>query len=262
MSWGKILVVLFAISLIASSTSSTKTDQATVKTPAQISSATSESPSTVGHISNASPAQAETQVTVGRVVDGDTVELSTGEKVRYIGINTPEVVDPRKPVQCFGVEASQANKSLVLGKTVRLEKDVSETDKYGRRLRYVWVRETLVNDYLVRQGYARASSYPPDVKYQAQFTQAETEARDNNRGLWSACSSSNATVTQPTTSGPSKTPPDPSCPIKGNLSSSGKIYHVPGGAFYDKTVIDPAAGERWFCSEAEAQAAGWRRSQR
>ena len=127
------------------------------------------------------------QVLVIRVVDGDTVEIEGGQKVRYIGINTPETVHPSEPVECFGREASTQNKELVEGKTVRLEKDISETDKYGRLLRYVWVGEIFVNDFLVRQGYATSSTYPPDVKYQDQFREAEREARENNRGLWNAC---------------------------------------------------------------------------
>lgn len=129
---------------------------------------------------------------VSRVVDGDTIKLSNGKTVRYIGVNTPETVDPRRPVGCFGKEASAKNKELVLGKTVRLEKDVSETDKYGRLLRYVYIEGTgsaqvFVNDYLVRQGYAYAVSYPPDIKYQNIFQRSQAFARSQNKGLWSAC---------------------------------------------------------------------------
>ncbi len=124
---------------------------------------------------------------VTRIVDGDTIELENGQKVRYIGIDTPETVDPRKPVQCFGEEAKTKNEQLVLGKTVRMVKDVSETDKYGRLLRYVYVDDIFVNDYLVREGFARAATFPPDVKFADQFLTAEREARDNNRGLWNSC---------------------------------------------------------------------------
>ncbi|MFZ1735991.1 MAG: thermonuclease family protein [Candidatus Moraniibacteriota bacterium] len=121
---------------------------------------------------------------ISRVVDGDTVELESGQKVRYIGIDTPETVDPRRPVGCFGKEASDKNKELVDGKDVRLVKDVSETDKYGRLLRYVYAGDLFVNEYLVREGYAKASSYPPDVKYRDLFREAEADARINKRGLW------------------------------------------------------------------------------
>ncbi len=127
---------------------------------------------------------------VTKVVDGDTIEVQIGEgvsKLRYIGIDTPETVDPRRPVGCFGKQASDQNKSLVLGKEVILQKDVSETDKFGRLLRYVYVGDIFVNDYLVRNGFARASTYPPDVLYSQQFLEAEREARDNKRGLWGSC---------------------------------------------------------------------------
>ncbi len=136
---------------------------------------------------------------VVHVVDGDTIKLDNGQVVRYIGIDTPETVDPRKPVQCFGKEASAKNRELVEGKEVRLVKDISETDKYGRLLRYVYVGDEFINDYLVRQGYAHSSSYPPDVKYQDQFRSAEQEAREGKRGLWSdgACEAELKTVPAP-----------------------------------------------------------------
>jgi micrococcal nuclease len=124
------------------------------------------------------------RIKVAHVVDGDTIKLEDGQVVRYIGIDTPETVDPRKPVQCFGKEASAKNRELVEGKEVRLVKDTSETDKYKRLLRYIYVGDVFVNDYLVRNGYAHSSSYPPDVKHQDQFRVAEQEARENKRGLW------------------------------------------------------------------------------
>lgn len=142
---------------------------------------------------------------VVHVVDGDTIKLENGQVVRYIGIDTPETVDPRKPVQCFGKEASDKNRELVEGKEVKLEKDVSETDKYGRILRYVYIGDTFVNDYLVRNGYAHSYSYPPDVKYQDQFKKAEEEARNNKRGLWAddACKTETTAITAPATPTPS-----------------------------------------------------------
>ncbi|MFC1957820.1 thermonuclease family protein [Chloroflexota bacterium] len=87
-------------------------------------------------------------------------------------------------MEAFGIEAWQANRKLVEGKEVRLERDVSETDKYGRLLRYVWVDGTLVNAELVRQGLAEAKAYPPDTKYQDYLEQMETEAREAGRGIW------------------------------------------------------------------------------
>ncbi len=126
---------------------------------------------------------------VVRVIDGDTIELSTGQKVRYIGIDTPETVHPQKAVQCFGKAASAENKRLVENKTVYLIKDVSETDRYGRLLRYVYLspeasESGMVNAQLVRGGFAKSSSYPPDVSQQKVFQKLESEAQQAARGLW------------------------------------------------------------------------------
>jgi micrococcal nuclease len=118
------------------------------------------------------------------VVDGDTIDLSTGERVRYIGVDTPETKHPIKGVECFGQEAAGKNKELVLDKKVRLEKDVSDKDKYGRLLRYVYLDDLFVNDYLARNGFAHAATFPPDVKFSRQFLEAEREARVNGRGLF------------------------------------------------------------------------------
>lgn len=123
-------------------------------------------------------------VKVARVVDGDTIEIEGGKKVRYIGIDTPESVHPSKPVECFSTQATKKNKELVEGKEVRLETDVSETDRYGRLLRYVYVGDTFINNVLVSEGYAQSSSYPPDIKYQSVFIESERLARENNKGLW------------------------------------------------------------------------------
>ena len=128
---------------------------------------------------------AKHRVKVVRVIDGDTIEIEGGQKVRYIGIDTPETVDPNRPIGCYGKEASYKNKELVEGKIVFLEKDVSETDKYERLLRYIWLEDgTLINDYLVKEGYANSSSHPPDVKYQDIFRESERLAREGNKGLW------------------------------------------------------------------------------
>lgn len=123
-------------------------------------------------------------VLVTRVIDGDTIELETGQTLRYIGINTPETKHPRKPVEYMGQEAAARNKELVEDKRVRLEKDVSETDRYGRLLRYVYVGDTMINEQLVLEGYAQAATFPPDVKYQERFREAERQARENKVGLW------------------------------------------------------------------------------
>lgn len=130
---------------------------------------------------------ATTSAIVSEVIDGDTIRLSTGEKVRYIGIDTPETVDPNKDKQCYGSEASTQNELLVFGKEVILEKDVSEIDRYGRLLRYVWLDGEMVNEKLVREGYAIEKAYKPDTKYQDKFTVAQQDAQINKKGLWREC---------------------------------------------------------------------------
>jgi len=120
----------------------------------------------------------ENAVLVTRVIDGDTIEIEGGAKVRYIGIDAPEIGEP------YYLEAEEANCNLVEGKKIRLEKDVEDKDKYGRLLRYVWVDDIMVNAELVRLGYAYCYSYPPNLKYQTYFLQMEKEAREHKRGLW------------------------------------------------------------------------------
>lgn len=137
----------------------------------------------------------ENRYLVTKVVDGDTFHIKingSDVSVRLIGIDTPETVDPRRPVGCFGKKASDETKRLIEGKEVLLIKDISDTDKYNRLLRYVYLPvsggETLfVNDYLVRQGFAKSSTYPPDIKYDERFRTAEVDARENLRGLWNEC---------------------------------------------------------------------------
>ncbi|MEX2445716.1 MAG: thermonuclease family protein [Dehalococcoidia bacterium] len=216
--------------------------------------------------------------TVTRVVDGDTIDVALEggvARVRYIGIDTPETVDPRRPVQCFGVEASVENARLVEGRRVELERDVSETDPFDRLLRYVWVDGAMVNETLVRGGFAHALEYPPDVKHAELLRAAEREAREAGRGLWGACEAD----TPAPTSTPGARPQasdgvlgecaegcavaPPGCAIKGNINSEGeRIYHEPGMEFYTRTVISPERDERWFCTPEEATANGWRRSMR
>jgi micrococcal nuclease len=127
-----------------------------------------------------------------KVVDGDTIGVQLGaarERVRYIGIDTPETKDPRRPVGCFGHEASDFNERLVGGERVRLVRDVEPRDRYGRLLAYVYrVRDGLfVNAELARLGYAQPLSIPPDVRFADRFTALARRAREQGRGLWAAC---------------------------------------------------------------------------
>ncbi len=116
-----------------------------------------------------------------QVIDGDTIIIEGDYRVRYIGIDTPEI---RPTVEAYGLEAWQANRELVEGKEVRLERDVSETDRYGRLLRYVYVDDVFVNAELVRQGLAEVKFYPPDTKYQDYFEELEAAARKAGLGMW------------------------------------------------------------------------------
>lgn len=127
------------------------------------------------------PVTIESQARVVRVIDGDTIEIAGGAHVRYIGMDTPEIYPE---VEFYGPEAKAKNIELVEGKLVTLEKDVSETDKYGRLLRYVYVNGIFVNGELVRLGYAEAVSYPPDTRYRWQLEKLEKEAKAAKLGIW------------------------------------------------------------------------------
>ncbi len=125
---------------------------------------------------------------VSKVIDGDTIEIEGGAHVRYIGVNTPETVHPTKAVECFEKEASDYNKKLLEGGYVRLARDITNTDKYGRLLRYVYLPDgTFVNLKLVTDGYAYADTYPPDVAHAKEFVAAQSAARVAVRGLWASC---------------------------------------------------------------------------
>ena len=130
---------------------------------------------------------------VQRVVDGDTIVVQMDgrtERVRYIGMDTPESVKPGTPVQCFAKRAAAANAALVAGRSVRLVGDVEQRDRYGRLLAYVY-REpdgAFVNAQLVRDGYARTLTIAPNVAHARQFAQLARAARADGRGLWRACS--------------------------------------------------------------------------
>ncbi len=178
--------------------------------------------------------------TVTYVVDGDTIEVViTSEdtdnllvegatyRVRVIGIDTPEV---HGQVECYGREASAFLKNLVQGKQVVLEKDVRNVDDFSRLLRYVWAEldpqragPELVNEEIVRAGYATVATYPPDIKYVDLLRQAEQYARENGLGLWSACPPG----------APPPAPPPPPTPVSGtNCHPS-----------YPTVCLDPNAGD-------------------
>ena len=119
-----------------------------------------------------------TSALVKEVIDGDTIILSNGEKVRLIGVNTPEYG------RYYFEEARELMEILTLGKEVMLERDITDRDKYGRLLRYVYVNGLFVNLEMIERGFANAYTYPPDVKYTEKFLEAERYARSNDIGLW------------------------------------------------------------------------------
>lgn len=182
---------------------------------------------------------------IKRIIDGDTYETITNQQVRIIGVNTPEVFGE---THLYGREASDYSKKRLDGKTVYLFKDVSETDKYKRLLRYLFIENdlTMFNETLVIQGFANTMTVPPNVMFSKKFIALEREARRKQIGLW------NQTNSEPAIAKCEK----PS--IKGNINSQNvKIYHVPDGQYYDITIA-----EQMFCTEKEAKATGFVKSKK
>ena len=138
--------------------------------------------------SESSSINANRSVKVTRVLDGDTIEIESGERVRYLGINAPESGQP------FFTEATRENERLVAGRTVALEFDVQTQDRYKRLLAYVWVGDVLVNEEIVKNGYAVIETIQPNVKYQDLILKAQQEARNACRGLWAGLCSQNKEV--------------------------------------------------------------------
>ena len=123
-------------------------------------------------------------VRIFRVIDGDTVVTENNQKIRLIGIDTPEVT-ANNPKKCLGDSATAKMKELVEGKDVILEKDISDTDIYGRLLMYVWVDNKMVNETLVQEGFAQVDPVQPDTKYKQRFSDAQTQAKNQKLGIWS-----------------------------------------------------------------------------
>ena len=119
------------------------------------------------------------------VIDGDTIILKNNEKVRYVGIDTPEVESPYTHEEPMGKEASAYNRKLVEHKWVKLEFDTEIRDQYGRLLAYVYLDDVFVNAELVKQGYAKVYTFPPNVKHADLFLKLQREAREQHKGLWS-----------------------------------------------------------------------------
>lgn len=137
-----------------------------------------------GSTEHKEPSLAKEEVLVTRVLDGDTIETSKGERIRYLGINAPETGQP------FSSDATLANKALVLGKKASLEFDIQAKDRYGRTLSYVFAGNTFVNLEMVKKGLAVSETLQPNVKYQDEILKAQKDARSNCLGMWkNLCSS-------------------------------------------------------------------------
>lgn len=228
------------------------------------------------------------------VVDGDTLKINRNgkiETVRVIGIDTPETVHPTKTVQCFGKEASLQAKFLLENKKVMVVYDESQgqQDKYGRTLAYIILPDGQdFGEVMLKAGFAHEYTYNQKYQKQAVYKQAENYAKQNELGLWNkdtcfefeqSLSQNNSAQTAKTVQSVAISQTDINkvdilndifssdenngCVIKGNISSKKeKIYHLPGQAFYEKTIIDEMAGEKWFCTEEEAKISGWRKALR
>jgi micrococcal nuclease len=125
---------------------------------------------------------------VTNVVDGDTIHVlihNQKETVRLVLVDTPETKHPNKPIEPFGSEASKFVKDLLEGKKVKLEQDISTTDRYGRLLMYVWLNDRMVNEILLERGLARVAVFPPDVKYVEAFRAVQKKAQEAQLGIWS-----------------------------------------------------------------------------
>jgi endonuclease YncB( thermonuclease family) len=252
-----------------------------INTPSQAIATATVAPVFVPNPTNSNIPVSAIKAQVLRVVDGDTIHVSLNNKditIRMIGIDTPETVDPRKPVQCFGKEASNHAHQLLDGATVYLEQDTSlgDYDKYNRLLRYIWMSDgRLFNQVMISEGYAFEYTYNLPYNYQTQFKSAQRNAQDQQLGLWSpnTCNGFHGAIAATATTipiisgggssngGGSTTINADSAPclvgqIKGNRKSM--IYHVPDGAFYAKTHVTVEC----FDSESAAIAAGYRRSKR
>ncbi|MBU0683982.1 MAG: thermonuclease family protein [Candidatus Omnitrophota bacterium] len=136
-------------------------------------------------------ASSESQIYfVKRIIDGDTIELTNRKLVRYIGIDTPEIRRRsgygvwRYEPEAYSLDAKKLNSTLVAGKKVQLEFDVQKYDKYDRWLAYVYVGDKMINEELLRQGYAKVLTIPPNTKYRERLKKAEESAKENKQGLW------------------------------------------------------------------------------
>ncbi len=178
-------------------------------------------------------------VAVEGVIDGDTIVVEPKTRVRLRHLDAPELE------YCGGKEVKEALEKLVAGKRVRLTEQVP--DQQGRGMALIWVGDTLVNRELIADGYVR---FHHDTSTKADELKAlGLEVKTAKKGIFGACQSTTNTK-------------NPDCAIKGNIDRTRKTYHVPGCTQYPFTVVEEDIGEQWFCTEKEARAAGYTKSQR
>lgn len=188
--------------------------------------------------------------------DGDTIRVKLGgreEKIRFVGVNTPEVAKDGKPAQFMADDAKDFTEEILSNKEIYLEIDISDRDKYDRLLRYIWLEEPIenpsiddvgsktLNGILVKEGYAYANYYKPDVKYHNYLKDLENSAQDKNLGIWSKKSTDEKELS------------DKPYLIKGNKNS--KVYHLPEWDSYEMVKEKNAV---YFQTEKEARDAGFR----
>ena len=269
----------FIVSFVACTPSHDASESAS---PASSSTATSDA--------NLSSQQFPSEANVVRVIDGVTIEVEhEGERflVRYLGVSIPASADL--------AEVSEFNQFIAHGKTVVLSSEDAGVDFDGAHLRYVFIDGEMVNLKLLNGGWVEVAQFPASFEKFEEFFKAESLARTEGRGIWSVEASSpvpSSSEATPQISSPTLTPSPtqnfvggtlparPGSPsgsgggcefsgsdtpvIKGNVDRrpGERLYHVPGSLFYSTTVVEPGRGDRWFCTEAEAQALGWKRSKR
>jgi endonuclease YncB( thermonuclease family) len=187
------------------------------------------------------------------VVDGDTLDVG-GQRFRLEGIDAPEMAQTcnradGRPWDCGG-EAAEALARLVSGREVTCRSE--GRDKYDRRLGVCSVERLDLNAEMVRRGLAWAF-----VKYSSTYVEEEAQAREARTGVWQGEAKTPWFYRENRWAAAESRAPD-GCAIKGNISENGRVYHMPWSPWYGRVKVDAVRGERWFCSEAEAQSAGWR----
>ncbi|MDP9369973.1 MAG: thermonuclease family protein [Chloroflexota bacterium] len=187
------------------------------------------------------------RATIVSVVDGDTIKVERDgktktESVRLLLIDTPETRDPNDPVECYGAEATKRTKTMLpKGRTVYLERDVTDTDRYQRLLRYVWFKgkddgkAKLANEILVREGFAVLSTYPPDVEYVERIEDAQDEAIEKQAGLWAACGGADTPLESVPAQAPPPAPLIADCTAFASFTEAQAYYEANPGA----TALDP-----------------------